>query len=495
MSSSPFLRLRALLTLDTVWLLAVPIALFAVLCTQQVAPHDFWWHMRTGQLIVDQRAIPTTDLFTFTRYGQPWTNQAWLMQAAFYLTYQAGGLPLIIFFQALTTTAGYFMLQRAAALPGGLRAAVLATLLATLLGSMNWGVRPQTVSFLAFGLLIWLIESHRAGRTRRLWWVIPLFVVWANSHGAFVFGIAALGLYVAGRLWEFWRAGMPADRRTATIELAVLGLLALLALCLNPEGPVGMIRYVLGFLQSDVTVRQNAEFAPLVIKNRDGLLFFASLLLWAVVLLRSSYRPRADQVLSVLVFAGLALFARRNLAWFGFVLAPLLAAGLAGWWRQPASSYGGKPGLNGLLLAVMLLAALILLPWWRSALPMAPARQAHVTPLTPEAATEYLCETLPDGARVFQYQPFTSYQIWACPRLPVFIDTRIELYPQEQWEDYFNVELGRFNWQDSMDQYGITHLFLSTTMQEWAVKAATADDCWQEIYRDERAVLFQGCGS
>ena len=66
-SSLPSLNfLSRWLTLKTIWLLIVPIALFARLSLASIAPNDFWWHVRMGGIILHQHALPTTDLFTFT---------------------------------------------------------------------------------------------------------------------------------------------------------------------------------------------------------------------------------------------------------------------------------------------------------------------------------------------------------------------------------------------------------------------------------------------
>ena len=80
------------------------------------------------------------------------------------------------------------------------------------------------------------------------------------------------------------------------------------------------------------------------------------------------------------------------------------------------------------------------MPFWRDAVPRLPA--SLLSGRTPVEATSVLCDRLPDDARVYQDFAFASYQEWACPRLPVFSDTRLELYPFEQWADYFVVAGG-----------------------------------------------------
>src|SRR3954452_23688374 len=155
---------RGWFTLRSFWLWLVPWGLFLRLCINPIAPNDFWWHVRTGQMILQQHAIPVVDLFTFTRAGAPWINQAWLMQVLLALLMQWGGEPLVIFVHALMITAGYTLILRVCAPRYGVRISVWATVASLVIGIQSWAVRPQSFSFLAFGLLVSLIELHHQGR-------------------------------------------------------------------------------------------------------------------------------------------------------------------------------------------------------------------------------------------------------------------------------------------------------------------------------------------
>jgi len=182
-------------TLSDVWLLLPPLGLLIVLNFTLIRPNDFWWHLRTGQIIFDTGVIPTTDLFSFTRAAQPWTNQGWLMQVILFLLYRAGGLPLIIFFHALTIVGGYVLVEAACLRSRSQRAAALATLAAAAIGVANWNVRPQSVSFLFFGLLLFVLERHRTRGGKSIWVLPGLFALWVNLHGGFIFGMGLLGIY------------------------------------------------------------------------------------------------------------------------------------------------------------------------------------------------------------------------------------------------------------------------------------------------------------
>jgi len=41
---------------------------------------DVSWHFATGQWILDHRAIPNTDPFSFTWAGKPWVPFEWLSE-------------------------------------------------------------------------------------------------------------------------------------------------------------------------------------------------------------------------------------------------------------------------------------------------------------------------------------------------------------------------------------------------------------------------------
>src|SRR5258708_38271623 len=52
---------------------------------------DVSWHIATGQWILDHRAIPTTDPFSFTWAGKPWVAFEWLADAIYGLAYRLVG--------------------------------------------------------------------------------------------------------------------------------------------------------------------------------------------------------------------------------------------------------------------------------------------------------------------------------------------------------------------------------------------------------------------
>src|ERR1019366_5543978 len=89
------------------WPRALLLSLCAILLlglfSREIYDSDFWWHLRTGQYIVEQHALPIPDPFAWTTAtahdaypGEARTRQfnlthEWLAQAIFYAVWRAGG--------------------------------------------------------------------------------------------------------------------------------------------------------------------------------------------------------------------------------------------------------------------------------------------------------------------------------------------------------------------------------------------------------------------
>src|SRR6202521_5641889 len=169
---------------------------------------DLWWHLRTGQLIVETGHVPHTDPFSFTRAGHAWVSHEWLSEVVLYELWKHGGAAALIVFSAIITTAGFMLLYLRCLLWGGAKHwAAAATVLGALASAPSWGVRPQMFTFTLASLLLCLLDSgNKSGdkkdRRRLLFWIPPLFLLWLNLHAGFALGLALLLAYGLGLIMD-----------------------------------------------------------------------------------------------------------------------------------------------------------------------------------------------------------------------------------------------------------------------------------------------------
>jgi hypothetical protein len=478
------------------------VGIFVMSALTLVRPHDFWWHVRTGQWILENGQVPTVDHYSFTRLGQPYAHAMWwLMDVLLYLLLRAGDLPLVILVHAITITTAYgllFGVNREAS-GGDTRWAALATLAAAAVGLNNWNIRPQSISILFFGLTLYLLARHeqrlaearfKGARDWALWWLPAIFVVWPNSHGGFVSGLLLVGAYLLGQVLGWLR-----QRRAFPRQEVLVALGSAAATLLTPQGP-DIVYHVLGIAGHPIVQGLTVEWMPPSVRTLAGVLFFGFVALFIVLLMVSGYRPRASEALAILVFGLLALMARRNTIWFGFVAAPTMAAAMHQWAGARGMRQGdrtGRPAMNLALALLIALLALLSLPWLRPYLPLPENRRTFAHLETPVGAVAFL-KVLPEPGRVFHSEAYGSYMIWASPEIPVFVDGRIDLYPEAQWQDYIALVLARYDWEAILTRYGVTTLLLDREAFGPLIEAAAAAPGWEPVYQDEQAVVFRRRG-
>jgi hypothetical protein len=490
------------LSIEHLWPLAVLAGVFALVSTSPIRPHDFWWHLKVGQEIAASGRIPGVDAFSSTMTGAPYNNYAsyWLMEVAYHFIYGWGGPALIIFFHSLLVTAAYMLLLRLCWwVSRSWRIAAVSALFAAVLGFDNWNVRPQAIAFLTGVVVLSAIYGYRSHP--RLWLLaLPpvALLIWTNGHGSFVIGLLMLGIWLVDEVLDavqsrfFQRDGW----HLARVWPPALTLLVSAAACLvNPRGP-GILSYVTGLSGNPVIRVLVPEWAPPSFADRSGALFLAALLACAVVLAISPRRPSRFQILTYVIFGALALSTARSVIWFGIVMAPVLADHLTALSSGRTSPSPARirtrkhPLLNYLFAAVLCVAALLALPWFKHLLPLHPIKQGLISGETPVAATEVLLQKQLPGP-LFNDLAFGSYLIWAAqPEYPVFVDTRLELYPLAIWRDFLDISAAREGWQAGLDRYGIKSLMLSPTEQPALLSAARDSPDWQLIYEDDAAAIF-----
>lgn len=502
---------RRIPTLDHAWV-AVALMLIGLrpLLTP-IPPNDFWWHMATGKLIVAQGAVPTTDGFSFTRAGEPFYNQGWLAQVLMYGLHQTGGLALILVVQALVIALAYGLLLRLCILrTGQVQMCVGLLLLTTLpLSFDNWIVRPQSYALPIFAAFLTVLTEYRLGRPNRLWLLPVLMALWVNLHGTFVLGGALVALTLAGewlkRRTAGWRAdarwaGRPVGRPEDVLDrpepergpplrpLLLWGLAAAAALLLNPRG-AAVLGYVRNLLGTSAVTSLVKEWAPPTVRDINGVIFFLFLLVCFAVLAYARRRPDFTDMLLAGALLWLALGAVRNIIWFGFAATLLLAAQIATLLPPPpARRPTGAPALNAALIGAVGLMVALGLPWVKPHL-LPPSVGALLDEDTPEAAVAAL-RALPDRPqRLLHSEGYGSYLIWAAPEQKVFIDTRIELYPYEQWRDYIYLGQG-VETEALLRKYAIDGLLLNKERQAALAQAARGDPQWRVRFEDERSILL-----
>lgn len=180
--------------------------------TKPVLDPDTPWHLKTGEYIVLNKTIPTSDPFSFADDPLPFIGtfiltQYWLSQICFFLIYKYGGVFGLALLSAtiLTSLAG---LLRYLIREKGFYLSFLITGVFVYFMREFQGVRPQLFTFLFSGIAIFLFEKYREKRNLRLLSpLILLMPLWSNLHGGFIYGVVLIVLYTISEAIQCYLGG------------------------------------------------------------------------------------------------------------------------------------------------------------------------------------------------------------------------------------------------------------------------------------------------
>ncbi len=268
--------------------LLAPLTLLLVIAVVHAASHmdigvDTWVSLAGGRQVI-AHGVTLTDPFSFnSRVPEPpgdggarllawlhptgWINQNWLTHVFLARLVGSFGFDAL----AVWKLVNYLLVAALLLVNAQRRRAnpVLATLLvagALLASRQFFEVRAQDVTNLLAAALMLLLTVAALDARRAAWLVLPLFAVWGNVHGGFVWGLIALALFVAASFAASRLGGRllivpPATVRT--VAIAAGGALAVVV-ALSPYRLANLTHALVISASADATVWRNVfEWLPL----------------------------------------------------------------------------------------------------------------------------------------------------------------------------------------------------------------------------------------
>jgi hypothetical protein len=460
------------------FLLAAVIFGFSV---RQIAEPDIWWHLRNAAYLFQHHSFPSVDTYSFTAAGSPWMNFEWLSEVPFFLAFKALGLQgLLLVYFSLLVLIYIGVYHRSCRAGADCKDATLVTLLAIFLGVVSIGPRTLLVGWLCMvGLLLVLDRFQRTGKG--LWLLPPLFALWINLHGSWIFGVVVLVLTIASGLVEGeW--GLVVARRWTSGELKKLlsvFTVSLAALLVNPFG------YKMVLYPFDLLFRQHGamqyvqEWQSVDFSTGDGKLALLVILALLAAGLFSRRRWKLDEVLLTAFALWAALSHARFLFFAGLVLVPILAPRLKLF--PPYQRELDKPWLNAGIMAAVVGSLIFFFP-------SAARLQQKVDEQYPTAALQFMQRQQLKG-RIFNQYVWGGYMEWNAPELKPFIDGRADIFVYNGVLDDHRKATTIEEPFQILDKYQIDEALLKP---EWPLTYLLEHSpAWHMIYSDRVAMLLE----
>jgi len=240
---------------------ALLLLLAVVADSMQFADADLYGHIRYGEMILSTGHLIRADPFSYTVAGRQWIDHEWLAEVLMALVYNALGVLGLKLLKFLSAGAIVTLLAVGLAETGASIAAQFIALgAAAIVLIQQMQFRPQLFDYVFFAALMAMLARESHGRRAPLWLAVPMLALWANLHGGFFIGLAALGIYSAALAAQgvARSIGLRRALRPGAITVAA----AVATLC-NPWG-IGEWSAVVRSLGNPYTRSRISEFKPLL---------------------------------------------------------------------------------------------------------------------------------------------------------------------------------------------------------------------------------------
>ena len=457
-----------------------------------LAGSEVWVHLRTGIWILENHAIPRTGLFS--QYSNlAWNDSSWgfdLLLGAAYKFLGLRAIPILLMLLKSGVAVITFLLAYS-----GRRDFWKAVVLSAVAQYVISGLQPLpyvlSVLFLAVELQLLLSISH-SGSVRRLYWLLPLFALWANLHIQFVAGLALLAVFLIAYLIECWLRSLnarwlrPQLFGLPMMQVSTTGALCLLATFMTPYG----FRLLPDFLKSqysDVAFVHFSGMASMSFRRPQDYI----LMLLVMMAFLALGRKRSLELFELLVLvAGTALaFRIQRDAWL--VVLPAIAV-------LATTSFSGRHESGPQRMTVrtwewgtVAAATAIVLAIAAVRLPGRDALMNRIGQNLPVGACEYIVSNkLP--APLFNEYSWGSFLTWYLPEYPVVVDSRVELYGDDVLTKYFDVVGGkeRLDSDPMVARAGTLLLERNSAMAKALRNLPALRSQYRLVYSDDMANVF-----
>lgn len=456
---------------------------------------DLGRHITLGDAILETGHIPTNDVFSFSKLGDPLTPHEWLSDVLFSLAHRAAGLDGVVWLTAMVLAVSFWLVYKHSlnlsnmslvALAGGIIGAGAA--------SLHWLTRPHIFTILFTALWTAELEKVRLGLNKK-WVLFPvMMLIWSNLHGAFIAGLVIWALVFLGELLE------KGKNWNQLRVLVWIGPSSILASLINPDG-IGIWKTGLGFLGNQYLVSHTAEYLPPDFQNLSFWPFLALIGISIFILGMSQRRMKFAHLFLVGSWTAMGLYSARNIPLYVVIVIPILCSLGAKLLKEGRSTgivdgflnfqnkisltekdlRGGLLSVAGGLISIYLLVSGVRLDFQNRG-------NVFAEEIFPVRAVDWLEENSIEGNGFnhFPWGGYLLYRLW--PEKLVFIDGQTDFYGEDLTRQYEQVITLKPGWQQVFRTYDISWVLIPGETPLASYLEASED--WEIVYSDQTADIF-----
>ena len=533
----------------------VSIILFAIAISPKTLQNDTFYTIKIGEYIA-QNGISDLTQDTFSWHELPYTYPHWLYDLGIYLIYHVAGQPGIyistILFVAIL---GWTIYLSSSKFSKNRPVSFVLTILTMYLLKPYVAARAQLVTFILFSLTVYFIEMFLETHQKR--YAIPLFIIpilITNLHCAvFPFYFVLFLPYIGEYLWitiidwdlDYRVIGLilklvtklpvkktfkenceaklqripnviakKKEKREVRRKnpykikvkkdpfvkwLIVIAIIAGFTGFINPTG-TGAYTYTYKIYQGNTTSSINEHLPVTLIDSKE---FLCALCLFLAILVFTDTKIKLADLFMLGGLTMLALISRRQISMFAIFCCPILVKLIHAMFEK----YDKNTCQKVFKFATSILGILIILLGFSiytvdQMKDMKRRNLQYVDEGTyPVQASSWMLENLDvQNMKIYNEYNYGSYLLFR--GIPVFIDSRCDLYSPEFngdkekgiegrdiFSDALNIAGISVDYNKKFEEYGVTHVISYSNSK--LVMLLKENDAYKNIYEDDHFTIFE----
>lgn len=407
--------------------------------------NDFYWHLKAGEYMVDHHTILKTDPFSWylKSFHPLWISHEWLFEVVLHgISVLFGKFgPLLLVFLSLISLLLILYFTNYKAFHKNIYYTLFWLCSSSVL-TLNTLPRPFLFSNLLLALTFYLLYDLKEHECSKKIYFLPFFAcLWANVHGGAsnLSYILIFAFYFCG-LFHFSFGKITSSSYTPLQKKKYLSVFffTLVAICINPHG-IKMLMYPYQNMNDAFMLATISEWQSINFNDSSSLLYLFMLSSFFLPLIISKKKIELVDFLIVLMFSFLGF---KSIRFWPLSFIALTYVGF-----HYVSSYHRR--------LVIFDRSLILLSFGIIIFSICCFQMPNYDLFDP-MFIHILKEEKPK--RLYNYYNYGGYLI--SHDIPVFIDSRADLYSKYNYQDSYNLSVLRGPYEDLLKKYDFDYLIL-----------------------------------
>lgn len=457
----------------------------------QVVDYDFWWHVKTGEYILNIKQIPYTDIFSW--YGIQnnlnWIAHEWLSDVIFALLNNITYSKAFIFFPPLMFMLVFFFSLKdfREKIKESPYICLIWIIIYTITVACFSSHRPMMFSLLFFSLTIYIVNKHLNSDTKIIWFLPFISTLWVNLHGgssSLLFVVIIMSIIC--NLFNFKYAkiiSQKTEKKKITTLLSVL-IASILSSLINPY-TYKILLYPASNMLDTTMIENITEWQSPNFHNPLGIIIFICLVFVFCCLIITKKDIKIFDLLTIVAFAYLSLKSARLAPYFAIAANPVVIKYIEPLDLSKIKFIKYIKNITNNILVIMITSLLFI-----SVFNIA---QIWSKPLNPEK--NFPVDAIPVIEKYAPKKMLNEYDwggflIWELhdKGINVFIDGRADIFSKVTMKDYVNILKMKENYEELVEKYDFDAIFLSKNQPLTKVVAFSKD--WKKVYEDNLSIFF-----